>query len=92
MSPRDLIDSSGKVTRWPKKQAERALVLDHLARLFAPGRIYREAEVNDLLRANHTFEDWALLRRELFEAGIFDRDPRAGTYWLLDRPAKNAPS
>jgi hypothetical protein len=80
-SPRDLIDPNGIVTRWPKRKAEREMVLAHLASLFEPDRVYAESEVNDLLRANHTFEDWALLRRELFEAGILDRDPHKGTYW-----------
>ncbi|MBU1176448.1 MAG: DUF2087 domain-containing protein [Alphaproteobacteria bacterium] len=83
-SPRDLIDENGIVTRWPKKQAERQLVPAHLARPFEPGRIYAEAEVNDMLRARHSFEDWALLRRELCEAGILDRDPRTGTYWVVE--------
>jgi hypothetical protein len=79
----DLIDPNGIVTRWPRKQADRERVLRHLAARFEPGRIYREAEVNEILKAWHTFGDWALLRREMFEAGIFDRDPRTGTYWLL---------
>ena len=83
-SPRDLIDENGIVTRWPKKRAERELVLDHLVALFEPGRIYPEAEINERLRAAHGFEDWALLRRELFETGRMDRDPRKGTYWRLD--------
>lgn len=84
--PRDLIDPNGVVTRWPKKRAEREMVLNHLARLFEPGRVYAEAEVNELLRANHAFEDWALLRRELFEAGVLNRDPRKGIYWLVGDP------
>ena len=84
-SSRDLIDPNGIVTRWPKKRAERDLVLAHLARLFEPGRIYAEAEVNDLLRANHAFEDWALLRRELYEARLLGRDPRKGIYWVATR-------
>ena len=85
MTTRDLIDAEGIVTRWPKKRAERERVLAHLAGLFVPDRIYAEAEVNALLRSRHTFEDWALLRRELFEAGWLDRDPRKGTYWLTVR-------
>ena len=85
-SPRDLIDENGIVTRWPKKRTEREMVLAHLAALFEPGRTYPEAEVNDLLRSRHSFEDWALLRRELFEAGILGRDPRKGIYWLTGNP------
>lgn len=80
----ELITASGIVTRWPKKTADRQRVLAFLAGFFEPGRIYREREVNDILRAHHDFEDWALLRREMYEAGIFDRDPRTQTYWLVD--------
>jgi hypothetical protein len=78
-----LISPTGIITRWPKKQAERQQVFALLASKFETDRIYKEAEINAILRAHHSFEDWALLRREMFEAGIFDRDPKTGTYWLL---------
>lgn len=80
-----LITADGIVTRWPKKTVDRQRVLAHLSQFFTADRIYREAEVNEVLRAHHTFEDWALLRREMYEAGIFDRDPKTQTYWRLDR-------
>jgi hypothetical protein len=83
----DLITTDGTVTRWPKKTADRQRVLAHLAQFFDADRSYPEAEVNEILRAHHTFEDWALLRREMFEARIFDRDPKTQTYWRLDPPA-----
>lgn len=82
----DLITPDGIVTRWPKKSVDRQRVLAHLGALFAFDRIYREREVNELLRAHHTFEDWALLRREMYEAKIFDRDPKTQTYWRLPAP------
>jgi hypothetical protein len=83
----ELITTDGIVTRWPKKHADKVRVLDHLIQHFEAGRIYREAEINDILRAHHEFGDWALLRRELYDRGYMDRDPRTQTYWLLDRPA-----
>jgi hypothetical protein len=83
----DLITPTGIVTRWPKKQADRQRVLTFLATFFELDHVYREAEVNDILRAHHTFEDWALLRREMYEAGLFDRDPKTQTYWRL-KPTK----
>lgn len=79
-----LFDEHGRATRWPRKARDREAVLDALAERFAPGAVVAEAEVNAILREAHTFGDWALLRRELFETGRLDRDPRAGTYW---RPA-----
>jgi hypothetical protein len=80
----ELIAADGTVTRWPKKNVDRQRVLAHLAQFFDSGRVYREAEINEILRAHHTFEDWALLRREMYEADIFDRDPKTQTYWRLD--------
>lgn len=79
-----LITEDGVVTRWPSKAADKALVLDFLAAKFEAGRDYAEREVNDLLKAHHSFGDWALLRRELIETGRLQRDARIGRYWLLE--------
>jgi hypothetical protein len=79
-----LIDTDGIVTRWPKKVTERQEVLQYLSEKFAQGKVYKEAEVNEILRAFHSFSDWALLRRELFESGKLDRNPRTGDYWKPD--------
>ncbi len=81
-----LFDTEGKVARWPSKAAERTQVLDWLAGFFEPGRVYREREVNDILNAHHSFGDWALLRRELFETRRLDRNPRLGQYWVPEKP------
>lgn len=77
-----LIDANGIVTRWPRKAADKEVVLNHLLRHFDENRRYFEKEVNELLKELHTFGDWALLRRELYETGRLDRDPRAGLYWV----------
>mgnify|MGYP005844016439 CR=1 FL=1 len=77
------LDTEGRVTCWPSRQrraAQRA-VLDYLAARFEPGREYTEREVNDLLRSRHTFDDWALLRRELFEQGYLNRARDGSVYW-----------
>jgi hypothetical protein len=37
------------------------------------GVIYTEKEVNAILKQYHTFEDRALLRRELYDKRYFDR-------------------
>lgn len=58
------------------------LVLDYLASRFECGRVYTESEVNVLLRQWHTFDDWALLRRELFEQGYLNREKDGSRYWL----------
>jgi hypothetical protein len=72
------LNSSGQVERWPKKMADKDSVLAYLAAKFEFDRSYREREVNEILKQWHTFTDWPLLRRELFEKGYFNRN-RSGT-------------
>lgn len=81
-----LITEEGVVTRWPAKAADKALVLDFLAARFEVGRDYSEREVNEVLKRHHSFGDWALLRRELFESGRFVRDARTGIYRRAEAP------
>lgn len=73
-SSRDLIDSEGRVTRWPKKSAEREEVLRYLADKFQKNRSYNENEVNDILRQWHSYGDWSSLRRDLIGYGYATRD------------------
>ena len=72
------LNSDSRIHQWPKKLADKALVLAYLADKFEFDRSYHEREVNETLKQWHTFGDWALLRRELFEQGYFDRN-RSGT-------------
>ncbi len=72
------LDAAGRVTLWSTKQAGKEQVLAYLSTKFAFGISYHEREVNDILKTWHTFSDWPLLRRELFERGFLDRN-RDGT-------------
>jgi hypothetical protein len=49
---------------------------------FAPGRRYREDEVNDALRG--IWADVAALRRYLVDAALLDRSE--GVYWRIGGP------
>jgi hypothetical protein len=76
---------NGRLLAMPAAHGKRQVVLDHLARLFEPGRRYPEPEVNELLGRYHP--DYALLRRYLVDDGFLDRaDEQAGSrtvkvYW-----------
>jgi hypothetical protein len=72
------LDDNGLVKQWPKKLTDKKLVLAYLATKFEFGRSYHERDVNEVLKQWHTFSDWALLRRELYEQGFIDRN-RSGT-------------
>ncbi len=78
------MDADGRITEWPgkKKNDVKKLILDYMASKFEPGVEYTEREVNDILKRYHTFEDWALLRRELFEQGYMNRTKSGSAYWL----------
>ncbi|HSH56193.1 MAG TPA: DUF2087 domain-containing protein [Candidatus Limnocylindrales bacterium] len=72
------LSDDGKVKAWPSKHTDKELVVEYLATKFDFGTVYHEREVNELLKQWHTFSDWPLLRRELFERGYMSRN-RSGT-------------
>lgn len=77
------LDKENRVVVWPKKHADKELVLAYLCTKFAFGTHYNELEVNDILKQWHTFSDWPLLRRELFERGYLDRNRDGSVYSRL---------
>ncbi|MBE0690560.1 MAG: DUF2087 domain-containing protein, partial [Anaerolineae bacterium] len=69
---------------WPSSQKSKGLqkiALEYIAEKFESSRRYNEREVNDLLNANHTFGDPALLRRELVSRGYLQRLKDGSAYW-----------
>jgi hypothetical protein len=90
--PRELrpfMDEAGRVTQWPSRQKTQRMAIDYLARKFEPGREYSEQTVNFLLMDWHTFRDWALLRRLLYNWGYLDRESDGTRYRL--RPESEWP-
>jgi hypothetical protein len=76
-------DSEGRIKDWPgkKKRDLQLAILHYLVDKLEIGRRYSEREVNDVLRQWHTFEDWALLRREMYELGLLNREKDGSAYW-----------
>jgi pyridoxal 5'-phosphate synthase pdxT subunit len=79
---RPFIDDAGRLTQWPTKQALQRAYVEHLSSAFEPHRSYSEREVNELLDAQHTFRDAALLRRLLYDWGHLDRRADGTAYWV----------
>ncbi|MDM9384989.1 DUF2087 domain-containing protein [Chlorogloeopsis sp. ULAP01] len=78
------LDEQGRVKEWPSKRNRgkfQKLVLEYLATKFEPGATYTEKQVNALLNRYHTFNDPALLRRELFESKLINRMRDGSAYW-----------
>jgi hypothetical protein len=74
-------DKSGKISILPRRPRQQFLVLIFLASKFEVGNVYGEKEVNELLNKNHSFNDPALLRRELVEKGLLKRTEDGKQYW-----------
>lgn len=88
--PKQYIDAEGRISHWPrrKKRDEQMKILRYLVQFFDTGTTYTEREVNDILKAHHTFEDWAMLRRELFELGWLGREKNGTSYWRTNVSAE----
>lgn len=83
------LDNQGRVVDWPARrhQDKQMAVRFYLASKFEYERHYTEAEVNALLNQWATFEDWALLRRELVMYHLLDRAKDGSAYWRIDDDA-----
>ena len=92
--PRELrpfVDPLGRLKGWPARQKVQRLAATYLAGKFEPGREYDEQAVNFLLMEWHTFGDWALLRRVLFDWRLLDRERDGSRYRLrADEPSARA--
>ena len=74
------LDGEGRVMRWPKR-VDLPVVLAYVAEKFEVGKSYTEKEVNTILNQWHTFYDAAVLRREMFESGLMNREKNGASYW-----------
>lgn len=82
------LDEKGKIAQLPQKQSRRYAVLAYLAEKFMPGRDYTEREVNAICDDWHTFGDYFILRRELVDFGLLNRENNGSRYW---RPPVDPP-
>lgn len=83
------LDENGKINRLPRKHTVRLAVLSYLAEKFEPGMNYSEHQVNDICNEWHTFDDFFLLRRELVESGLMNRERDGSRYWRTNRSVAN---
>ncbi|GAC1657441.1 MAG: hypothetical protein NVS4B7_02930 [Ktedonobacteraceae bacterium] len=78
------VDRHGRLIMWPPaRQRDKLLILEHLAKIFEPGRIYSEKEINDQLLLHSTIKDAATLRRALYEFRFMNRTRDGSQYWLI---------
>lgn len=95
MSPKKInisvfLDDAGKIKQIPVPNRTKVPVLQYLAGKFEPGRDYSEKEVNRIIDAWHTFNDYFTLRRLLVDYGLLGRIPDGTRYWVADNESINA--
>ena len=78
-------DANGRWTRWPAKYSHQEPCLWVLWSKLPPRKTLSEREINELLLANHRFEDPALLRRELKERKMVTRTLDGREYRRVER-------
>jgi putative AdoMet-dependent methyltransferase len=82
---RHFLDSEGRLKSYPVKQKKKTSALRYLAEKFEPGKKYTEKEVNQLLNQWHTFDDCAVLRRDLYDSFYLRREANGSLYWLEEK-------
>ena len=82
------LDGNGRLKQYPKKRGLKMLALAYIASKFEPGREYSEEEVNGIIKSWHTFDDWALLRRDLYGSHFLGRLEDGSMYWLAGRQTR----
>ena len=75
------LDATARLAQWPAGRADQGLVLDYLAGKIPPAQNFNEPQINEFLKAWHTFGDWSLLRRELVDSSRIRRTPDGTKYW-----------
>jgi hypothetical protein len=73
-------DTRGRLVRWPNKFSVQRLALWVLWTRFDARRVYAEREVNEILKAWHTWGDHATLRRELVNHKLLSRKSDCSAY------------
>src|SRR5262245_60212486 len=78
-------DAQARMVRWPSKPSHQVLCLWVLWSRIPSGRVFSEAQINEILRANHLFGDHALLRRDLFGNKLVARTVDCREYQRIER-------
>jgi len=70
-----------RLRQWPAKRSTQLAALRWMATHFDSARQYTEKDVDAILQDLHSFADWALLRRDMIEAGLLGRTRDCRAYW-----------
>ena len=79
----NFLDSNGKIKVWPGKRKNQDIILEYISSKFEYDVDYTEKEVNTIINKNHSFNDYAIIRRELFNMGYINRTIDGLKYWKI---------
>lgn len=82
---KNFLDDDGRLKSYPSKFRLKIISLFYLASKLESGKRYAEKELNKVLRDWHTFEDWAMLRRDLYDRHFLNREQNCSFYWLEEK-------
>lgn len=77
------LDVDLKLKVWPSKPDKKQLAMEYIASKFEFDKEYMEKEVSEIIRANHTFYDHPMIRRELINRKLLARTPNGAKYWRV---------
>ena len=76
-----ILNTEGRIKQLPAKGMAKQEVLAYLATKFNFDIDYTEKEVDEIIKAWHTFDDYFLLRRELIDFQFISRTTDGSRYW-----------
>ena len=80
-----LINEFDEIILWPKKPSVKKMVINWLSNKFNGEIKYSEKEVNEIIDRYHSFNDIALLRRELISRKFLSRKDDGSEYWKINK-------
>ena len=72
-----------------KKQKDQNLILQYIKNKFTADIFYSEKEVNQTIKDSITFDDYAIIRRELIEKRYLNRSDDCKKYWVIKQDNKD---
>jgi len=75
------LDEELKLKVWPSKPEKKQLAMEYIAAKFEFDKEYAEKEVSEIIKANLTFNDHPMLRRELINRKLLGRTQNGAKYW-----------
>lgn len=73
------------LVRWPGRRADQIILLWVLWAHIPAGQVFHEKEINALLTAQHSFGDYALLRRDMCDLGLMWRTADGREYKRIEQ-------